>query len=173
MFSTCLTTLRHESWWSTTPWTARTTWRWRPGRTLTSGCTNKGWNYRMWYAVTMVSDMRVFYICFQLSDHFEYIRVGGRRQRGTRTRTRTTSRKVGFITLVGVRMVDALIFFIYSIFKYSIFNIQLKVVCVDDRRHCGWQGHLDGQWHHDVSLSYKFFIERGAVKTEVHDIIKF
>ena len=114
-----------------------------------------------------------FYICFQLSDHIEYIRVGGRRQRGTRTRTRTTSRKVGFITLVGVRMVDAIIFFIYSIFKYSIFNIQLQVVCVDDRRHCGWQGHLDGQWHHDVSLSYKFFIERGAVKTEVHDIIKF
>ena len=82
----------------------------------------------------MVSDMRVFYICFQLSDHIEYIRVGGRRQRGTRTRTRTTSRKVGCITLVGVRMVDAIIFFIYSIFniRYSIFNLRSYVLMIED-----------------------------------------
>ena len=79
---------------------------------------------------------------FQLSDHIEYIRVGGRRQRGTRTRTRTTSRKVGFITLVGVRMVDAIIFFIYSIFniqifkysniQYSIFDLRSYVLMIED-----------------------------------------
>ena len=36
--------------------------------------------------------------------------------------------------MVGVRMVDAIIFFIYSIFKYSISNIQLKafVLMIED-----------------------------------------
>ena len=41
-------------------------------------------------------------------------------------------RKVGCITLVGVRMVDAIIFFIYSIFKYSIFNLRSYVLIIED-----------------------------------------
>ena len=37
LLATCLTTLSTCSWWLTTLWTARTTWRRRPARSLTLG----------------------------------------------------------------------------------------------------------------------------------------
>ena len=56
-----------------------------------------GRNMLWWWWVTW----EVFFIyVFNLSDHIKYMRVGGRWHRGTRTMTRTTSRKVGSITLV-------------------------------------------------------------------------
>ena len=64
-YPTCLI-FAHVVWWSTTPCTARTTSRRRPGRTLTLGYITSVDIFfdRMWYAVMMLVDMRVFF-CFQ------------------------------------------------------------------------------------------------------------
>ena len=68
----------HVVWWSTTPCTARTTSRRRPGRTLALGyITSVDIFFRSWCAVMMLVYMRVFFV-FNILDH---MRVGGRPHR--------------------------------------------------------------------------------------------
>ena len=82
-YPTCLL-FAHVVWWWTALWTAGTTRRRRPGRSLIFVCITsnihqlKFSSTRMWYAVVMVVDMKLVY-SFNMSDHIKSMWVGGQR----------------------------------------------------------------------------------------------
>ena len=80
-YPTCLI-FAHVVWWSTTPCTARTTSRRRPWDADIK-IYHISWHFfdRMWYAVMMLVDMRVFFV-FNMSDHIKHMKISGRRHHG-------------------------------------------------------------------------------------------
>ena len=94
-------------WWSTSLWTARTTRRRRPGRSLALGCiTSVGVSStRMWYAVVMVVDMKV-HESFNMFDKIKYMWAGGRRHCGRQGQHGEGNQEgqwqIGCITSVGI-----------------------------------------------------------------------
>ena len=107
------------SWWSTTLWTARTTWRRRPGRSLKSGfITSLGFfSTWMWYAGVILVDIQVFLFAFNVWDNIKDMWVGCRRHCGQQGQLGG-----GYHEVAEIRM--------YHINRNFFFN--LDVICFGD-----------------------------------------
>ena len=137
------------SWWSTTPWAARTICRRRPGRSLALGCiTSVGVSStRMWYAVVMVVDMKV-HESFNMFDNIKYMWAGGRRHRGRQGQHGEGNQEgqwqIGCITSVGIfsTWCDMLRRLWLTCKFFYTFNMSdnIKYMWVGGWRHHGRQG---------------------------------
>ena len=147
-------------------WTTRATRRRRPGRSLTLLCITLvrnflqigrdmlWWWWLTWKFFILSTCLTTFSTCELVVDG----NVDGNDNKEEKTREVANNRMYHFGCNKDVICCDEWVMLV-DIKVFHSFNMSdnIKFMCVDGRRHWGWQGQLHvgdhgGWWHHDVSL---------------------